>query len=125
VSLTVYEHCRRGWQHGRSELIEVSDEVVEMAECDAQHTGTSMIAPTWTRGERSKTSRLRFVARSSLVTITVAGRRGAGARRSWMFITESRARKAESTRLIPVSADTNLEKISRKLSAERFVVDCG
>jgi hypothetical protein len=39
VSLTVCEQCRKGWQHGRGELIEVSDEVVEMAECDAQHIG--------------------------------------------------------------------------------------
>ena len=39
VALTVCEHCRRGKQQGRGELIEVSPEVVEMAECDGQHIG--------------------------------------------------------------------------------------
>jgi hypothetical protein len=39
IALTVCESCRRATQHGRGELIEVSPEIVEMAECDAQHIG--------------------------------------------------------------------------------------
>jgi 5-methylcytosine-specific restriction endonuclease McrA len=39
VALTVCERCRRGKQQGRGELIEVSPEVVAMAECDGQHIG--------------------------------------------------------------------------------------
>jgi hypothetical protein len=39
VALTVCERCRRGTQQGRGELIEVSPEVVAMAECDGQHIG--------------------------------------------------------------------------------------
>ncbi|HEV8548100.1 MAG TPA: HNH endonuclease [Polyangiaceae bacterium] len=48
VALTVCEHCRRGKQRGRGELVEVSREVVAMAECDGQHIGrvqTSNDAP--------------------------------------------------------------------------------
>jgi hypothetical protein len=39
VALTVCESCRRGQQQERGELFEVPPEVVEMAECDAQHIG--------------------------------------------------------------------------------------
>jgi hypothetical protein len=39
VALTVCEHCRRGTQQGRGELVEVAPAVVEMAECDGQHLG--------------------------------------------------------------------------------------
>ena len=39
VALTVCEHCRRGKQHGRGELVEVAPETVEMAACDGQHVG--------------------------------------------------------------------------------------
>jgi 5-methylcytosine-specific restriction endonuclease McrA len=39
VAFTVCEACGRGWQQGRGEQVEVSSEVVEMAECDAQHVG--------------------------------------------------------------------------------------
>jgi len=39
VALTVCEHCRRGMQQGRGELVEVSAEIVEMAECDGQNVG--------------------------------------------------------------------------------------
>jgi len=39
VALTVCEHCRRGMQQGRGELVEVSAEIVEMTECDGQNVG--------------------------------------------------------------------------------------
>jgi len=39
VSLSVCEHCRRGFQRGMGESVQVEREVVEMAECDAQHIG--------------------------------------------------------------------------------------
>jgi len=39
IALTVCERCRRATQQGRGELIEVGAEIVEMAECDAQHIG--------------------------------------------------------------------------------------
>jgi hypothetical protein len=39
VALTVCEHCRRGVQQGRGELVEVSAEIIEMAECDGQNVG--------------------------------------------------------------------------------------
>jgi hypothetical protein len=39
IALTVCESCRRAKQQGHGELIEVSPEVLEMAECDAQHIG--------------------------------------------------------------------------------------
>src|SRR4051812_47812491 len=39
VALTVCERCRQGQQHGRGELVQVSQAVVEMAECDGQHLG--------------------------------------------------------------------------------------
>jgi hypothetical protein len=39
VALTVCEHCRRGMQQGRGELVEVPVEVVEMAACDGQDVG--------------------------------------------------------------------------------------
>src|SRR6187399_1608885 len=39
IALTVCERCRRATQQGRGELIDVGPEIVEMAECDAQHIG--------------------------------------------------------------------------------------
>ena len=39
LALTVCERCRRGTQHGRGELVEVSPSAVEMAECDEQWVG--------------------------------------------------------------------------------------
>jgi hypothetical protein len=39
VALTVCERCRQGQQHGRGELVQVSQAVVDMAECDGQHIG--------------------------------------------------------------------------------------
>jgi len=36
ISMTVCGECKRGWQQGKGELIEVDTEAVEMAECDAQ-----------------------------------------------------------------------------------------
>jgi hypothetical protein len=39
IALTVCDGCRRATQQGRGEAIEVRPEIVEMAECDAQHIG--------------------------------------------------------------------------------------
>jgi hypothetical protein len=39
IALTKCPECERGQQQGRGELIDVGPEVVEMAECDAQHIG--------------------------------------------------------------------------------------
>ncbi|HWP08148.1 MAG TPA: hypothetical protein VNN72_20535, partial [Polyangiaceae bacterium] len=39
IALTVCERCRRATQQGRGDLVEVAPEIVEMAECDAQHIG--------------------------------------------------------------------------------------
>jgi len=39
IQLDVCERCRRGWQEGRGEPIEVAPEVVEMADCDGQQVG--------------------------------------------------------------------------------------
>src|SRR3954467_3837723 len=39
VALTVCERCRQGQQQGRGELVQVSQAVVDMAECDGQHIG--------------------------------------------------------------------------------------
>ena len=39
IALTVCKSCRRATQQGRGEAIEVRPQVVEMAECDAQHIG--------------------------------------------------------------------------------------
>jgi hypothetical protein len=39
MALTLCERCRQGQQQGRGELVQVSREVVEMAECDGQHIG--------------------------------------------------------------------------------------
>ena len=39
IAMTVCEHCGSGRQQACGELIDVADEVVEMAACDAQHVG--------------------------------------------------------------------------------------
>ncbi|HSU38171.1 MAG TPA: HNH endonuclease [Polyangiaceae bacterium] len=39
MALTVCERCRQGQQHGRGELVQVSQAAVDMAECDGQHVG--------------------------------------------------------------------------------------
>jgi hypothetical protein len=39
IALVVCEHCERGWQEGKGELVRVTPDVVAMAACDAQHIG--------------------------------------------------------------------------------------
>ncbi len=39
VSMTVCDHCGKGWQHGGGELVQVGAEVVAMAVCDRQNIG--------------------------------------------------------------------------------------
>ena len=39
IALTVCEACGRGRQQGQGDLIEVGSDIVEMAQCDAQHLG--------------------------------------------------------------------------------------
>ncbi len=39
IAMTVCEHCGNGHQQACGELVEVGPEVVEMAQCDAQHIG--------------------------------------------------------------------------------------
>ena len=39
IALLVCEACGRGRQQGRGELIDVGSDIVEMAQCDAQHIG--------------------------------------------------------------------------------------
>jgi hypothetical protein len=51
VALTVCEACGRGYQQAKGELIEVGPEVVEMAECDAQHIGSTHAGNTHAGGE--------------------------------------------------------------------------
>jgi hypothetical protein len=39
IALTVCAACKKGWQQGCGERVQVGPEVIEMAECDAQHVG--------------------------------------------------------------------------------------
>ena len=39
IALTVCPECERGQQQGGGEMIDVGSEIVEMAQCDAQHIG--------------------------------------------------------------------------------------
>ena len=39
ISMTLCEQCKRGFQHGRGQQLEVDSHVVEMATCDAQYIG--------------------------------------------------------------------------------------
>jgi hypothetical protein len=39
IALTVCEECRRTWQPGAGEPIQVDSNILEMARCDAQHVG--------------------------------------------------------------------------------------
>ena len=41
IAMTVCPECGRGHEESRGELIEVGPEMVEMAECDAQHIGST------------------------------------------------------------------------------------
>jgi hypothetical protein len=43
IALTVCEECGRGRQQGRGELIEVGAEIIEMAQCNAQHVGRTHV----------------------------------------------------------------------------------
>ncbi|HSU41190.1 MAG TPA: HNH endonuclease [Polyangiaceae bacterium] len=45
MALTVCERCRQGQQQGRGELVQVSQAVVDMAECDGQHIGHVAVEP--------------------------------------------------------------------------------
>ena len=58
VALTVCESCRRGTQQGRGEVVHVSREAVEMAECDGQHIGhVGAVAPDAHVGALDKRTR--------------------------------------------------------------------
>jgi hypothetical protein len=43
IALTVCDECGRGHQQGRGELIEVEADIVELAQCDAQHVGPTHV----------------------------------------------------------------------------------
>ena len=39
IALTTCDQCKRTWQDGRGEKVEVGADIVEMTNCDAQHIG--------------------------------------------------------------------------------------
>ena len=43
IAMTVCDTCSRGWQAGHGEQVAVGPEIVEMAECDAQHIGNTHV----------------------------------------------------------------------------------
>ena len=102
VALTVCESCRRGWQQGRGEQIEVGADVVEMARCDAQDVGHVGIEcpPTW--GIRNRSALIRTfhrpcVARSCVATGDGVRFLGVVTPPSSIFITSCFARKVAIT----------------------------
>jgi 5-methylcytosine-specific restriction endonuclease McrA len=59
IALTVCDECGRGRQQGRGELIEVGAEIVEMAQCDAQHVGDTHVGAEPTKARQDVTPALR------------------------------------------------------------------
>jgi len=55
TALTACEHCRRGRQQGRGELVEVAPEIVAMAACDT-------VTPTWARAESDAQDEMGWLA---------------------------------------------------------------
>ncbi len=49
IAITKCPECERGQQQGRGELIDIGSDILEMAECDAQHIGD----PTASQSERA------------------------------------------------------------------------
>ncbi|HEX5099441.1 MAG TPA: hypothetical protein VFV94_08065, partial [Polyangiaceae bacterium] len=68
IALTVCERCRRATQQGRGELIKVGPEILEMAECDAQHVGH---AEAHVGGQNDATGPAHVEARPSRATQTI------------------------------------------------------
>ena len=58
ISITVCETCKRGWQNGAGREIEVGPDVIERAQCDAEHIG-SLEAAQPARVTATVTPRLR------------------------------------------------------------------
>jgi 5-methylcytosine-specific restriction endonuclease McrA len=59
IALTVCDECGRGRQQGRGELIEVGADIVEMAQCDAQHVGDTHVGAEPTKARQDVTPALR------------------------------------------------------------------
>jgi hypothetical protein len=59
VSMTVCEHCGHGAQQAAGELVPVPPEVVEMAQCDAQHVGSTHVGAEATRATQTIPPRIR------------------------------------------------------------------
>ncbi len=57
VSMTVCQHCGKGWQQGSGELVEVAPEIVEMGRCDQQDIGP--VASAHVGGEPAKEGKTR------------------------------------------------------------------
>jgi len=116
VALTVCEHCRRGMQQGRGELVEVSAEIVEMAECDGQNVGHVGETPHAHVGETRHAHVGAGLPRATQAIPPSLRRRvmrrdggrcrapGCGMRSSSMCITWSFALRAEGTRCLAGSA---------------------
>jgi 5-methylcytosine-specific restriction endonuclease McrA len=65
IALTMCDECGRGKQQARGELIEVASDVVEMAQCDAQHVGHTHVGaqPTKARQDVAPAVRRHVVRR--------------------------------------------------------------
>jgi hypothetical protein len=59
IALTVCNECGRGRQQGRGELIEVGADIVEMAQCDAQHVGDTHVGTEPTKARQDVAPALR------------------------------------------------------------------
>jgi 5-methylcytosine-specific restriction endonuclease McrA len=59
IALTLCDECGRGRQQGRGELIDVGSEIVEMAQCDAQHVGDTHVGATPAKARQDVTPALR------------------------------------------------------------------
>ncbi len=59
IALTVCEHCAFGYQQAAGELVPVGPQIVEMAQCDAQHLGSTHVGAAPARATQSIPPRIR------------------------------------------------------------------
>ncbi len=71
IAMTVCPECGRGHEQSRGELVEVGPEVVEMAECDAQHIGSPHVGSPEQSPHVGSRDRSTHVGRNARATQTI------------------------------------------------------
>ena len=118
-ALTTCDTCKRGWQHGGGRAIELSQEQIELAECDAERIGR-LDAKTPTRASQDiSPATRRFVLHRDGSRCQVPGCRSSRNLDLHHVVHRSKGGTSEPANLVTICAAHHQAHHERKLTIER------